>query len=275
MKKRILRIFGFLFLIAAIIFLFLAYRQWQTYKTGNEAYDELVEAYTDDSDTGNDSGDDTFTIDWDSLQKQNPDIVGWIRMNPTVNYPIVQGKDNHYYLRRGFDKTYNINGTIFMHYENAKDWSDSNTVIYGHNMNSGVMFGNNDYYYDKSYADENPYFYIYVPDGMYTYKIFDVITTYDGTDPYEVHLHSIDAFSEYLNKMNQMKDYGTDTKVSTDDRIVSLSTCASHGKKRFIIQGVLYSFTDSDGVVHPANELKEKEYETNSNDADTNEDVEV
>ena len=259
MRRKIRKFIGTLFLLAAGILLFLAFQQWRVYQEGNDEYKEIVSENTDSDppkNTDTPSTEDDFSVDWDSLRSKNPDIVGWIRMDPTVNYPIVKGADNSFYLHHGFNRSYNINGCIFMHYQNKKDWSDRNTIVYGHNMNSGVMFGNNDYYMDKSYAKTHPYFYIYVPEGRYRYKIFDTIVTNDATEPYEISFLSDDDFNKWLSKMSGIKKYGLDTQVATDDKIVTLSTCTSHGKKRFIIQGVLDAYMDNNGNETPMEELK-------------------
>ncbi len=255
----------------------MAYQQWQLYEKGNEEYEELISDNTDDNGDDNDSDEsniaeepaDVFSLDWDSLLAQNPDIVGWIRMDPTINYPVVKGSDNSYYLTHGFNQSYNINGCIFMNCQNKSDWSDRNTVVYGHNMINGVMFGNNSYYSDKSYTDSHPYFFIYVPDGKYTYTIFDTMVVYDATTPYNITFQSDDEFDAYLEEMNRVKSYGMDVKVATDDKIVTLSTCTNSGSTRFLIQGVLTSFTDNNGTETSASELKAKE-EKDSNNATEN-----
>ena len=265
MKTRMRKILGLLLLVGAGVLGYLAYQQWQLYEKGNEEYEELVSDNTDNTDDDDNTDSniaeepaDAFSLDWNSLLSQNSDIVGWIRMDPTVNYPIVKGTDNSFYLNHGFNQSYNINGCIFMNYQNKGDWTDRNTVVYGHNMINGVMFGNNSYYSDKSYTEAHPYFYIYVPDGKYTYTIFDTMTVYDATTPYEITFQSDDEFNSYLEEMNRVKSYGMDVKVATDDRIVTLSTCTNSGSARFLIQGVLTSFTDNDGKETSAADLKEK-----------------
>lgn len=81
-------------------------------------------------------------INFDILKSKNKDIVAWIYSEGTqINYPIVQSKDNDYYLRRLLDGTYNQGGTIFMDYRNNKNFEDYNTIIYGHNMKNNTMFG--------------------------------------------------------------------------------------------------------------------------------------
>lgn len=254
--QKIRKTIGVIFLLCAAICSCLAFRLWNQYEEGNEEYEELIK---DNTVTGDKSNTEDFQPDWDALRKQNPDIVGWIRMDPTVNYPVVKGNDNREYLHRGFHREYNINGSIFMHYQNATDWSSKNTILYGHNMNNKSMFGNNALYKDKNYAKAHPYFYIYTEEGRLNYHIFDTITVRDGTAPYQVDIQTEEDFESYLSKMNQIKDYGLDVDVSTKDRIVSLSTCTQRGTKRFVIQGVLESFTDTNGTTYTAAELNQSE----------------
>lgn len=241
--KVLRKCLGLLFIAGAIICLLLAYQQLKKYQDGNKEYQQIIKEST----TASNKKEDDFRIDWDNLLKENPDCVGWIRMAPSVNYPIVQGSSNQEYLHKGFNGAYNINGTIFMHYQNNPNWTDKNTILYGHNMLNGSMFGNNDKYKDIEYAKEHPYFYIYTPEGKYTYKIFDTIIARDASYPYELNLHTEEAFSTYLEQIDKLKLYRLDVPVSVNDRIVTLSTCTSHGKKRFIIQGVLDSYCNSDG----------------------------
>lgn len=248
--NKLRKCIGFFLISCAIICLILAFLQLQKYEKGNEEYQKIEEKSTNQSNT---EEPDDFSVDWESLAKQNPDCVGWIRMYPSVSYPIVQGDSNKEYLHKGFNGAYNINGTIFMHYQNSADWTDKNTVIYGHNMINGSMFGNNDKYKNKAYAEKHPYFYIYTPQGRYTYKIFDTIIANDATYPYELNLFTENDFATYLEKMDKMKLYGLDVPVSAKDRIVTLSTCTSHGKKRFIIQGVLDSYRNEIGKTYIRN----------------------
>ena len=83
-----------------------------------------------------------ITVDFERLQEENKDIIAWLYCPDTeINYPVVQSKDNEYYLRRLLDGTWNIAGTLFMDYRNAADCSDLHTIIYGHNMKNNTMFG--------------------------------------------------------------------------------------------------------------------------------------
>ena len=84
-----------------------------------------------------------------------------------LNYPIVQAEDNDYYLYRLLDGTWNKNGTIFMDYVNRSDFSDQNTLVYGHHMKSGAMFGALVQYKKQEFYDAHPYLYLYTPQQSY------------------------------------------------------------------------------------------------------------
>jgi len=101
----------------------------------------------------------TNSVDFDELKKINSNVVGWIVIEDTqVNYPIVQGKDNSYYLNHSFDKSWNSLGSIFMDYRSSNDFSDYNTFIYGHHTKNGSMFGELYKYMDATFYKEHPFF---------------------------------------------------------------------------------------------------------------------
>lgn len=238
MKLSLRKILGIAFIIAAFICLYFAFVQQQKYVKGNAEYKQ-VEKKTKEIPENNKDISPEFQVDWNSLRTENPDIVGWIKMDPSVNYPIVQTTDNKYYLKHGFRKSYNINGCIFMHSDNKSDWTDPNTIIYGHNMLNGSMFGNNKLYKSKEYTKKHPYFYIYTPDYKMIYKIFDVMTVNDASTPYQITMDTEEDFQKYIDTLEHLASYKMDVTVTTKDHIVTLSTCTNHGKQRFLIQGVL------------------------------------
>lgn len=95
-------------------------------------------------------------VDFERLQEENKDIIAWLYCPDTeINYPVVQSKDNEYYLRRLLDGTWNIAGTLFMDYRNAADCSDLHTIIYGHNMKNNTMFGSLPKYSKQEYYEEH------------------------------------------------------------------------------------------------------------------------
>jgi len=135
------------------------------------------------------------------LREQNPDIVGWITVPYTnIDYPIVQAKDNAYYLRRDLNGSSANPGTIFMDYRCAKDGSGY-SIIYGHNMKSGAMFGTLGRFEDKAFLDAHPGGQILFEDGWHTIEFFDFLIVRENDSA----IYSVPEISE---------------------RIVALSTCS-------------------------------------------------
>lgn len=111
-------------------------------------------------------------IDFEELKRINSDVIGWITIdNTNINYPITQAKDNDYYLKRDINKNLSSCGNIFLDFENKKDFTDANSVIYGHNLRSGGMFGDLKDIYEGKLGNE-VYVKIYTPDNTeYTYQV--------------------------------------------------------------------------------------------------------
>lgn len=107
----------------------------------------------------------TVTVDFASLQAINPDIVAWLRIPGVLEYPVVRGEDNSYYLNHTVQKTYNIAGSIFLDYRNERDFSDSKNIIYGHNMKDGSMFHVLRNYQDIDFFQGHTNMEVYLPDG--------------------------------------------------------------------------------------------------------------
>ena len=130
---------------------------------------------------------------------------------PDINYPIVHGKDNETYLHRTYEKNYNFAGTIFVDYENKGDFSDCNTIVYGHNMKNGSMFNNIKSYTDQSFADEHTY------------------TLFKGPG---------EEFEKYLEKIRGYSEIRTDAEgMNIKDKIITLSTCTGNEATRYVVQG--------------------------------------
>lgn len=184
-----------------------------------------------------------FRVDFDKLMEINSDTIGWIRFYPEptiISYPLVQGEDNDLYLRKTFSANENTLGTIFMDMNNASDFSDRHSIIYGHRMKDGSMFRKLEEYKDKAFWEENPYFYIYTPWGTeITYHIYSVGTVKDNADTYTLSFEDDDAFQTFIDYTLHTSDYETGVEVTTDSQIVTLSTCtAASDEHRFVVQGV-------------------------------------
>lgn len=178
-------------------------------------------------------------VDFDSLQAQNPDIVGWIYCPDTnINYPIVQGESNQEYLYRSHTGAPNANGSIFMDFRNLRDFSDFNNIIYGHNMGSGVMFGTLKEYTKQAFYDAHPTMWLLTPDKAFRLDLIAGLVTPSDSDSYEV-------FS-YIEDLHERMEYaisqsGFDTgeiDVSEIRQVVTLSTCSyEYATARYVVIG--------------------------------------
>lgn len=185
-------------------------------------------------------------IDFIALQEENPDIYAWISIpGVETEYPICQSAtDDSYYLNYTVDGTYGLPGSIYTESLNSKDFTDFDTVIYGHHMKNGTMFGSLHKFRDITFMKENPNIYIYTPDCIRTYEIFAAVTYSDD------HLLRTFDFSQesdrekYLDSINEIRDMNSpvrdDVKVTTDSKIITLSTCiGGQPDNRLLIEAVL------------------------------------
>lgn len=179
-------------------------------------------------------------IDWDELKKTNPDIVAWIYIGCNdTSYPVLY-KDNEYYLHRAVDGSWTDAGCIFMEEDNNPDLSDPNTIIYGHNMLNGSMFGTLYKIYGESLWQNDPYFWMLTPHGNYKYKMFSMFSTYPETEVYTIFFTRDRQFLEWCSKMHMMSGANVGEKeFSSEDCVVTLSTCGSTSATRTVVLGYL------------------------------------
>lgn len=186
-----------------------------------------------------------FTINFDELRKINPDVVGWIVIEGIqVNYPIVQGNNNSFYLNHSYDKKWSGYGSIFMDYNSSSDFSDFNTFVYGHSTKNGTMFGELYKYMDVYFYNEHPNFYLYTPSGNYLIEIFSAYVDDTESDSYNQVFSSWENYKEYLDIITSKSKYKTNINVDYSwDRIITLYSCskeANHSKRdRYFIHGKL------------------------------------
>lgn len=192
-----------------------------------------------------------FQVDFDKLKAINSEAVAWIRFDEPaqISYPVVQAKDNEKYLKTTFEGKTNSAGTLFVDANNAGDFSDKNTFIYGHNMKNGSMFGQLRKYKSASFCKENPYFYIYTPDGEETkYQIFAVCIVEDTSASYDKYYENEDEYLQYLDHIRQISRYNVGVELTAQSKIVSLSTCTNVTEtQRLLVHGV--KMTEADGLV--------------------------
>ncbi len=182
----------------------------------------------------------TNPIDFTELQRVNDDIVGWLRIRALdISYPVVQSEDNDFYLHRTFEKTDNFAGCLFVNCENNPDLTDQNTVIYGHNMKNGSMFGKLKLFREEGTFEKSKYFWIFAPDFIYEYRIFSACVVDKTGLTYQTGFNDEEfrAFIEHAFTNSEVDTSGVE--VTQDDRIVTLSTCTGDDATRFTVMGKL------------------------------------
>ena len=185
-------------------------------------------------------------INFDYLRGENTDIIGWIVVDGTlIDYPILYDTTyNYYYLSHNYEGTSTGYGSIFVLGENANDFTDFNTVIYGHNMLDGRMFAQLHKFRDKSFFDSHGQIIVYTPERQLTYQVFaayrrDNLNITVNTDFSTKEL--IDQYIESVYAQTDLAQFNPAYQVSSSDRIITLSTCIGNPAYRFVVQGVLVS----------------------------------
>ena len=177
-----------------------------------------------------------------TLQEINSDTVGWLTVNNTkIDYPVVQAKDNNYYLNRDYYQNKNRHGWIFMDYRNNPDELNENTIIYGHNLANQTMFGTLRYslnanWYKKS---ANQIITFNTPNANMKFQIFSVYTIPKTNDYLDVTFSNSNLFQAYIDLVKGRSIYDFNINVTTDDKILTLSTCASGSDKRLVVHAKL------------------------------------
>lgn len=180
-------------------------------------------------------------VDFDALKEVNPDVFAWIYCEGTViNYPVVHGRDNQYYLHRSFDGTYRFAGTIFSDASNTPGIVDSNIILYGHHMKDGTMFADLKYWLDPDFFREHPCMWLMTPDGDYLIELFSAYTTQATSETYTIFLGPSAQFDAYLAKVARRSPVAMDATLDSDAHYVVLSTCTeATGLTRTVLHGKL------------------------------------
>ena len=256
-----------LIVAGCVIFIWIVKRNEQEART---AYEEVRRTETetssclsDDIQAETDSGESQFSaaaeeetvqsepaeeipVDFGELQAINPDVYAWITVPGTkVDYPIAQrAGDREFYLHHNINGAYEFAGMIYTEDYNTTDFTDANTVIYGHNMHNDTMFTTLHYFEDRDFFDQHSEVIIYTPDDVLHYTIFaayaydsrHLMQSFDFSDP-EV----FDAYLDQVFAIRDMTAYFRDgVTVTAEDKIITLSTCFDgRDDERYLIQAVL------------------------------------
>lgn len=201
------------------------------------AENNLIQEKTDIENRSSDSFQ-QMVIDFKALQEMNEDIVGWLQFDSNeISYPLLQGKDNETYLHKMADGSENRAGSIFLDVNCSKDLSDSHTIIYGHNMKDGSMFGKlKKYKTEENYYEENRYFTVYTPKQTCRYEIFAWYEVPEVDFVYQLGFVADDTFEKFVAQILERRERDTGVSAGKEDKIVTLSTCSTTGN-RLVVHG--------------------------------------
>ena len=164
-----------------------------------------------------------------TIKKDNKYTIGWLIVDGTkINYPVLQYKDNEYYLTHDFDNQKNSAGWIFMDYQNKLD--DQNIIIYGHHRRDGSMFGSIDELYKTN--NKNLYITFITNNQTIKYKIFSVYKT-QSTDTYNNRY--FDNFTNTIHKFVNRSEKKFDNNEFEPKQIITLSTCSNDNLSRIVV----------------------------------------
>ena len=253
MKKTVL-IAVVLILLAVLCFSgWQVYKIWKDYRIGELTY-ESMEAYVVIPETTaprkNQKPEETTVpeeagivwpeVDFEALWEINPDVVGWLYIEGTqVNYPIVQGADNDEYLYRLITGEYNSSGSLFLESGLARDFSDQNNPVYGHNMKNGSMLAAITGYKNQEFYEEHPIALLLTPERNYQVHIFSAYVLDANGDAWNT-VFTEKTMQEWLAKLTRRSYIATDVIPTSQDRVLTLSTCTYEtDDARFLVHGIL------------------------------------
>lgn len=216
-------------LILAIIFsLYKVITKAVDYKESKNTYEKIQEVKNNSN---------NFS---EELIKINEDYKMWIEIpNTNIDYPVVQGKDNDFYLKHDFNKKKSSSGAIFMDYKNNID-KDKNIIIYGHNMKNKSMFQNLMKFKDKEFWKENNKIILTIDGKRYEYEIFSSYISDSEDINLKINFKNDDEYLKYIGDIKKKSIFHREIDIKSNDRIITLSTCSyEKDDARMIIHGKL------------------------------------
>lgn len=181
-------------------------------------------------------------LDVQALQRINGDVLGWFSVPGTdISYPLMAADSRDEYLYHDWQGNYNPNGSIFLEPRNSRELTDFNTIIYGHHMNDGSMFGGLIPYRDAEYRQANPYVYIATADKIFQYQIFSAWEAPVDSDAYRLVFRDDVKKQEALSTYTERSVWESGVMPTAEDRVLTLSTCTGFGHyaTRWVVQAVL------------------------------------
>ena len=197
--------------------LYILIKDFFEFKKSNDTNVKLIEEVIIEE-----NNEEISVVDWQKLENINKDIIGWIKIdNTNIDYPILKDDESLKYLNRSYDGKYNKNGSIFT--LNNNPFQDNVTIIYGHNMKSGIMFSELSKYMKKDFLYKHKYFTIYTKDHTYQATIFSCYSI--GIDEEEKNIKLLN-FEEEVDYYKKASLYSAEENIGEIKKIVKLSTCS-------------------------------------------------
>lgn len=263
MKKAIIGVFALIFLTIFAVSSWKVFTIVKEYRDGTNTYDALEQHISFEKPEPTEQAqepevmqteaaepveteppvvDDTLwpQIDFVALAEINPDVIGWIYLEDTeINYPVVQGPDNSYYLNRLFDGTVNRAGSIYLDVDNTADFTDRNSVVYGHHLKNGTMFTDLMGYKKQEFYDGHPTALLVTPERKYKLHFFSGYVASVSASAWDMEFTD-EAYGAWLSELVEKSDFEPGIMPAISDRVMTLSTCTyEFSNARYVMHGVL------------------------------------
>ena len=199
------------------------YGYYRSYKKAKDSYSKIAKENVKISKNER-------KIDFKKLKSQNQDIAGWIYIRgTTIDYPIVQGKDNEEYLHQDFNKKKSSSGTIFLDNNCKKDFTSDNNIIYGHHMKNGTMFAQLLKFREKSFLKKHNEIMIFTPDRTIHLKVISAYAQ-KAQNKIPVTFANDKQKKAYIKKIESMSEQTIKTSRINDSHIYTFVTCSYEGE---------------------------------------------
>ena len=234
----IVAIFTVIFIISLINII-----KWKKNNDDNKKIQEDLNQYItiEETEKEEDTENTEYKIDFKSLKEQNPDVVGYLEVpNTNIKYVVVKGSDNSYYLKHNFNKEYNNAGWVFADYRDKFNFTDYNIVIYGHNTRDGSMFGTLKNTLKKEwYENKDNQIITFITEGKVSkYQVFSIYEDKASDYPITTEFNSDIEYNKFLNTIKDKSAYNFGVEVSSNQSIITLSTCASNNQNRVTLHAI-------------------------------------
>ena len=227
MKKILKALYILLFISIAVFCFYKAYEIKDEQTKIKEEQTELIDI-AEIPEKVEDIEEKKEVINFQDLININSDFIGWIKIEDTnINYPIVQGTNNTYYLKHSFYKEYSNAGSIYMDATANSNFSSKNTFIYGHYTSDGSMFGQLGKYMKQDFYDKHKEIYIYTSEQNYKLEVFSVHVDKASSKSYQMNFTTDESYKDYIDLMKSYSVIKSDIEIDyTEDRIVTLYSCS-------------------------------------------------